>query len=101
VHNLSDITPTRSNPSAGAGESQGDSDTKRLEEALRESQTLLRAIYSTVTCGIIVQDAGGSILYGNEAAERMLGLTLGQIRTSPAPSTRPWSPCARAHRSAM
>src|SRR5579872_3821806 len=48
------------------------------------SDEQLRAIYATVTCAVVVQDAAGCISYANEVAQRILGLTAEQMlgRTS-------------------
>ena len=39
----------------------------------------LRRFYAAMACGVSVLDASGTILYANEAAERILGLTRDQL----------------------
>src|SRR5579862_3189392 len=48
------------------------------------SQEQLRRFYAAVPCAVVVQDAGGCIVYANEVAQRILGLTAEQLlgRTS-------------------
>lgn len=50
----------------------------------------LRAAYDAVACGIVVQDATGAVIYANDAALEMLGLTFDQMRglASPDPHWR-------------
>lgn len=61
---------------------------KRMEEALRASETRSRSILAALSEGIVVQDAGGHIVACNPAAERILGLTLGQMRGRTAADPR-------------
>jgi PAS domain S-box-containing protein len=57
---------------------------KRAEEALRESEEKYRQMFETMTIGVVYQDARGTIVSANPAAERILGLSLDQMmgRTS-------------------
>lgn len=59
-------------------------DRKRAEEALRESEEKHRNLFETMTQGIIYVDASGEILTANPAAQRILGLTLDQIKSRTA-----------------
>ncbi|MGD8244326.1 MAG: PAS domain S-box protein [Anaerolineae bacterium] len=60
------------------------------EEALRQSEERHRALFETITEGIVYQDAEGQIVSANPAAEQILGLTLDQMqgRTSSDPEWR-------------
>jgi signal transduction histidine kinase len=60
---------------------------KQAEEALRESETRFRTLYETIAQGVVYQDAEGTIIAANPAAEGILGLTLDQLqgRTSTDP----------------
>ncbi len=60
---------------------------KRAEEALRESEEKHRTLFETMIQGVVYQNADGHIFSANQAAERILGLTLDQMqgRTSMDP----------------
>ncbi len=62
-------------------------ESKRAEEALRDSEEKHRSLFETMAHGIVYQDKGGNIISANPAAERILGLTLDQMqgRTSMDP----------------
>ncbi len=53
---------------------------KVAEEALRESEEQHRRLFETMSQGVIYQAADGSIVSANPAAEKMLGLSLDQMR---------------------
>jgi PAS domain S-box-containing protein len=53
---------------------------KRTEETLRESEEKHRLLFETMSQGVVYQDAAGRIFSANPAAERILGLTLGQMQ---------------------
>jgi PAS domain S-box-containing protein len=53
---------------------------KRIEEALRESEEKHRLLFESMAQGVIYQAADGAILSANPAAERILGLSLEQMR---------------------
>lgn len=53
---------------------------KRAEEALKESEEKFRTLFETMAQGVVYQDAEGSIISANPAAERILGLSLAQMR---------------------
>lgn len=53
---------------------------KRAEEALRQSDDKHRALFETMTQGVIYQDGAGGIISANPAAQRILGLTFDQLR---------------------
>ncbi len=53
---------------------------RRNEEALRESEERHRLLFETMVQGVVYQNAIGAIISANPAAERILGLTLGQMQ---------------------
>lgn len=53
---------------------------KSAEEALRENERKFRKLYETMAQGVVYQDRSGAIIDANPAAERILGLTLGQMQ---------------------
>lgn len=55
-------------------------DRKQVEGALRESEAKHRHLFETMVQGVVYQDAGGRIVAANPAAERILGLSLDQMR---------------------
>ncbi len=63
--------------------------TARMETlaALRESESRFRRLFETMAQGVVYQDADGTIVDANPAAQRILGLTLAQMqgRTSTDP----------------
>ena len=63
---------------------------KKGEEALREREERFRALFETLTLGVIYHDRNGEIIRANQAAERILGLTIDQLqgRTSLDPGWR-------------
>ena len=60
---------------------------KQAEAALRESEEKHRALFETMTHGVVYMNSEGSIISSNPAAERILGLSLEQMqgRTSMDP----------------
>ncbi|MDR3465355.1 MAG: PAS-domain containing protein [Xanthobacteraceae bacterium] len=48
---------------------------RRAEQALRQSETLLRSTLAALSEGIVVQNAAGQIISNNPAAERILRMT--------------------------
>lgn len=56
------------------------SDRKKSEKNLRESEEKHRRLYETMAQGIIYQSADGTIISANPAAERILGITLDQMK---------------------
>ena len=62
-------------------------DSVRAEKAMRESEEKYRELFKTMVLGIVYQNANGSIIDANPAAERILGLSLDQMqgRTSMDP----------------
>ena len=56
------------------------SERKRAEEALVESERKFRALYETMSEGIVYEDHDGKIISANPAAERLLGLSLDQMQ---------------------
>jgi len=55
------------------------SDRHRLEQAMRESEEKHRALFETMSQGVVYQNAAGHIMEANPAAEGILGLTLSQM----------------------
>jgi PAS domain S-box-containing protein len=53
---------------------------KRAEEALQESEEKHRRLFETMVQGVTYQDTEGKIVSANPAAEKLLGLTLEQMR---------------------
>ena len=54
-------------------------DRKKAEEQLRQSEEQYRLLFETMVQGVVYQDANGNIISANPAAQRILGLTSGQI----------------------
>ena len=52
----------------------------KVEETLRGNEERFRALFETLTLGVVYQDRSGEIIRANPAAERILGLTLDQLR---------------------
>lgn len=52
---------------------------KKVEEALRESEEQFKFLYETMAQGVIVQDAESKIIGANEAASKILGLSMDQL----------------------
>jgi len=52
---------------------------KRAEEALRESEARMRAIFDTSADAMVVYSAAGAVVAANPAAERMYGYTPGAM----------------------
>ncbi|MFH0783283.1 MAG: PAS domain S-box protein [Pseudomonadota bacterium] len=53
---------------------------KRSEEALRASEEKHRRLFETLTQGVVYQGANDEIISANPAAQRILGLSLDQLR---------------------
>ena len=53
---------------------------KELEKSLRESETKHRLLFSGMTQGVVYQNADGSIISANSAAENILSLSLDQMQ---------------------
>ena len=53
---------------------------KRAEEMLAESEKKHRALFETMSEGIVYEDHAGKIISANPAAERLLGLSLDQMQ---------------------
>ncbi len=53
---------------------------KRDEEALRESEEKYRRLFETMAPGVIYQDADGTISSANPASEKIIGLTVDQMK---------------------
>jgi len=49
---------------------------REAEENLRRSEEKFRALFETMTQGVVYQDAGGRIVDANQAAEKILGMSL-------------------------
>jgi len=55
-------------------------ETQFLEEKLLEEQSKFKTLYQTIDIGIVYQNAKGEIIDANAAAERMLGISIEQMR---------------------
>jgi two-component system cell cycle sensor histidine kinase/response regulator CckA len=53
-------------------------ESKRFEESLRRSKEQLEAILRSISDAVVVADAGGRVVYANDAAARMLGMPSSQ-----------------------
>ena len=53
---------------------------KQAQEELRESELKYRQLFETMTQGVVYQEADGAISSANPAAQRILGVTLEQMR---------------------
>jgi len=64
---------------------------KEAEEKIRESERKHRRLYETMTQGVVYQDADGRLIRANPAAERILGISVDEMkkRTSESPEWRP------------
>ncbi len=56
---------------------------KLAEEALRESENRYRALFETMTQGVIYQDKDGRIISANPATEQILGLSFNELKNLP------------------
>ncbi len=57
-----------------------DASLKQLMEALEQSEIQSRTVLRSMAEGVVVHSIDGSILFANAAAERILGLSLAQMR---------------------
>jgi len=79
---LSMLLDDRGNPRGFVGITRDISERKRMEQALRESEEELRAMFDSVHDGIIVVDPMGNIQRTNSAALRMTGYTQEELMGS-------------------
>jgi len=56
-------------------------DRKLTEEALKESEEKYRTLFETMAQGVIYQNVRGKIIFANPAAERILGLSVDEMKT--------------------
>jgi diguanylate cyclase (GGDEF)-like protein/PAS domain S-box-containing protein len=56
------------------------SERKRAEQSLRESEEKHRLLFETMAQGVVYQSEDGAIISANHAAEKILGLTLDQMK---------------------
>jgi PAS domain S-box-containing protein len=63
---------------------------KRIEKTLRDSEQKYRALFETMTQGVMYKESNGKVISANPAAERILGLSIDQIqgKTWPFPGWR-------------
>ena len=61
---------------------------RQVREALAESEARFRTLYETMPQGVVYQDAAGVIVAANPAAQRLLGLSLGEITGRVSADTR-------------
>lgn len=52
---------------------------KKMEDSLRESEALFRAMSEASPLGIVLVDENANVVYANEAHRRISGLTLGRL----------------------
>src|SRR6185369_17896670 len=67
-----------SNGDAG-GTTEGASDVKKVEAALRESEERFRLAMNNVAAGVYTLDLQGMVTYVNPAAEVMFGWTMAEL----------------------
>jgi PAS domain S-box-containing protein len=53
---------------------------RRLTRELAASEERLRTLYQAMACGVMVRDVSGAIVDANEAAERIFGFSLAEMR---------------------
>ena len=51
-----------------------------LEQQLKQSEETYRTLFETISQGVVFQDKAGKIIAANPAAERILGLSLAQMK---------------------
>jgi diguanylate cyclase (GGDEF)-like protein len=51
-----------------------------VRHLLRKNIEQFKSIYQAIACGVIVRNAKGNVVYANEAACKLMGLTLHQLR---------------------
>lgn len=56
------------------------SEQKKMQKELEESESRYRTLFETMAQGVVYQDRDGRIISANPAAERILGMTLDQMR---------------------
>jgi len=66
---------------------------KQIESALRETEAKCRVLFETMPQGVVFLNQEGQIIDANSAAERILGLSLGQMK-----QRVPFSPLGKAIR---
>jgi PAS domain S-box-containing protein len=54
---------------------------RKAEQALKDSEEKFRLLYESMSMGVLYQEKNGAIISLNQAAERILGITLDRIRT--------------------
>jgi PAS domain S-box-containing protein len=62
------------------GTAQDITEIKQVEESLKETEEKHRTLFETTTQGVVYQNAEGIITDANPAAERILGLSLNQMK---------------------
>jgi len=65
---------------ACAGMISGYIEQRQAEQRLLESEKQFRGLFETMSQGVVYQDAGGTIISANSSAERILGLSLEQMK---------------------
>lgn len=61
---------------------------KQAQDALQQSEENYRVLFETMAQGVVYHDKNGRIISANPAAERMIGLTLDQMRGLTSTETR-------------
>ena len=67
------------------------SEQRQTEKALRESENRYHSLVAALAEGVVLQDANGEIVTCNQSAERILGLTLEQMKGRTSVDSR-WRP---------
>jgi len=72
--------PTRKELEQRVRELEKKLEQKQPEKALRESEEKYRILYETMPQGVVFQNAEGDIIYANPSAEKILGVSIEEMR---------------------
>jgi PAS domain S-box-containing protein len=82
LHSMGQVTLKRAGmPARMSGTVQDITQRKKTEEALRDSEQMLRGIFETAAIGICANDEAGRYIKFNPAYQEMLGLTAEELST--------------------